>query len=305
MGGMWANEGHKKRDARRIQRKERPAAMTGWQSLINPSLRLHFMLAQTCFECYCILPTNIAADICSGNIMEEIATKSKGISWHFLQYQTPSDIITVAVTLSAWQKHLRFIAAVRNGFSFQCWWIEAISASSRQFNKKKVKNLLEWVFFDCWPVRRLLFGGLFGGLLAACVKRSLNNMTVGCFLLCITYALEHWGREKQLVVKGSLTTNCVLAQRQKIKWRKQRKSNDCWINPEHSIKMGFSTLTFSAERDSERTYPLWDVLIHWQKSTELLDLMKQFQIWQIEEWYHSPAKMEGRCLTVDSIIFIS
>lgn len=55
-----------------------------WQTLINTSLWLHFMWLQTCFDCYCISPTDIAGDICSGNIMDEISTraeKSPGISF--------------------------------------------------------------------------------------------------------------------------------------------------------------------------------------------------------------------------------
>lgn len=43
-----------------------------WQTLINSSLWLHFTWEQTCFYCYCFLPTNIGGDICSHSIMDEI-----------------------------------------------------------------------------------------------------------------------------------------------------------------------------------------------------------------------------------------
>lgn len=84
------NEGGKKKGER--QRGERWSQrglfwrdrQVEWQTLINTSFWLHFMWVQTCFDCYCISPTNIAGDICSSKIMDEISTRaeiSPGISF--------------------------------------------------------------------------------------------------------------------------------------------------------------------------------------------------------------------------------
>lgn len=79
VGERW--ETHREACHRRLLWHDRQAE---WQTLINTSLWLHFTWVQTCFHCYCISPTNIAGDICSHNIMDEISTRaeiSAGISF--------------------------------------------------------------------------------------------------------------------------------------------------------------------------------------------------------------------------------
>lgn len=50
-------------EKKRLERDRRREREAQWQTLINTSRWLHFMWVQTCFDCYCILPTNIARDI--------------------------------------------------------------------------------------------------------------------------------------------------------------------------------------------------------------------------------------------------
>lgn len=69
---------------KRLKRDRRCDREAEWQTLMHTSCWLHFMWVQTCYDCYCILPTNIAGDICSCNIMDEISTrvvKSPSISF--------------------------------------------------------------------------------------------------------------------------------------------------------------------------------------------------------------------------------
>lgn len=86
---MFRQESRNERGRQRAERSSRERGkwhdrQAEWHAVINTYRWLHFMWVQTCFDCYCILPTNIAGDVCNGNIMDEISTraeKSPGISF--------------------------------------------------------------------------------------------------------------------------------------------------------------------------------------------------------------------------------